>query len=255
MTYLMLTFHQNLYLLILVSFCESLKKKFFECLERHIITKLSHFMITYFPPKVFNVCTMLVYKLNEYCIKVCDYLSHKYPTIYFTLEKYSSVYFNLTKKNPTLLLWLKQVSCALFLIVICSSSLLFYIVFVAFIGSNLMIMYLSEINPHYSIRHPVLYWLFLTICLLIIVCSLIFFAQNLIIYIKTRTTRKSVGKGPTGEGPQGSPGGPQGDNDPDPYMPQDSERDKSKKGKGKGKGKDKRKAVKKTLNKMQNTKN
>ena len=218
----MVTFTDKLLVFILVYFCRSLRKKLGEYVETHITTMFSRFILRTFPPKLFSVCSMLVSKLNENCIKGCYSLLHKYPSVFLTLVSYYSVYSEFSKIYPTILLWLKKAYCAFFLIVICSGDPYLYIVFAAFSASNLMLIYICHIKPDFSIKHPLLYWFFLTVSLLIIVYSLMVFAHIGLTYIYTKIPGEPAGGGPSGNGPQGSQGGPPGDKNPNPHMPQDS---------------------------------
>ena len=159
-------------------------------------------------------------------------MSDKYPSVYWTLERYCLVYCYFSKEYPTNLLCLKLAYYALFSIVIVSCDLGLDIVFAAFTVSNLMLMYIWYINPDFSIKHPLLYRLYLTISLLIIVCSLIFFAHRGLTYIYkyyvyAKTPAEPAGGRPTGDGPRGSPEGPPGGDNPNPYIPQDSNTNKS----------------------------
>ena len=74
-----------------------------------------------------------------------------------------------------------------------------------------MLIYICDIKPDFSIKHPLLYWFFLTISLLIIVYSLMVFAHIGLTYIYTKIPGQPAGGGPSGNGPQGSQGGPPGD--------------------------------------------
>ena len=89
----MVSFRDRLLVLILVYFCRSLRKKLGEYVETHITTMFSRFIFRIFPPKLFSVCSMLVSKLNENCIKGCYCLLDKYPSVFLTLVCYYSVSF------------------------------------------------------------------------------------------------------------------------------------------------------------------
>ena len=95
----MVSFPDRLLVLILVYFCRSLRKKLGEYVETHITTMFSPFSFRIFPPKLFSVCSMLVSKLNENCIKGCYCFLHKYPSVFLTLVSYYSVYFENEKEE------------------------------------------------------------------------------------------------------------------------------------------------------------
>ena len=174
-------------------------------------------MVLYLPPKLFNFCYSFISKLNEYWKIFIDYLSYRCPTFFWALRRYYFIYYYLYNKYATFRLWLKEGYCALFLIVICSCDLYLYIAFTAFTVSFLIIIYIRYIDPSFSRRHPVLYWIILVVSLLIFFYSILYLPY--IVY--ARAPRKPKGKRPTGHKSGQNPGGPPGNNT-DPCMQQSS---------------------------------
>lgn len=79
-----------------------------------------------------------------------------------------------------------------------------------------MIIYIRYIDPDFSRRHPVLYWIILVVSLLIFFCSILYLPY--IVY--ARASRKKAEKRPTGHKSKQKPGGPPHNNNTDPYMQQ-----------------------------------
>lgn len=145
-------------------------------------------------------------------------MSYNYPSFFWVLERYYFIYSDLSNKYPTVRLWLKEVYCALAIIVLCSFNLDLYIAFSAFTISSLMIIYIRYIDPSFSRRHPVLYWFILIVSLLIIFYSVL--CLPYIVYV--RNPRKKAGGKPTKHKSKQNPGGPPHNNNTDPYMQQSS---------------------------------
>ena len=122
------------------------------------------------------------------------------------------VYSDISNKYPSTVLWLKEGYYAFFLIVIYSGDIDLYIVFTVFTASNLIILYISEIDPFFSKRHPVIYRIILTVTLLIIVFTIIFLAST--VYTRILRPRKPSGGKPTDQGSNKNTGGPEGPEGP-----------------------------------------
>ena len=208
-------FSQRWLIPIFVYLCKLLINKLWEYVQVHISNKLSNLIVL--SPKLFNFCYRLSCKLNENWKIIIYYLSYNYPSFFWALKRYNFIYSDLSNKYP-IILWLKEVYCASSLIVICSYNLDLYISFSAFTISFLMIIYIRYIDPSFSRRHPVLYWIILVVSLLIFFYSIL----SLPYIVYARASRKKAESRPTDHKSKQNPGGPPHNKNTDPYMQQSS---------------------------------
>ena len=145
-------------------------------------------------------------------------MSCYYPNFFWALKRYCLLYCSLSNKYPTLTSGLKEGYCALFLIVICSFNLYLDVAFSAFTVSSLTIIYIRYLDPGFSIRHPVLYWIILVVSLLIFFYSIL----SLPYIVYARASHKKSESRPTGHKSKQNPGGPPQNKNTDPYMQQSS---------------------------------